>query len=62
MDLKNESMIHLKIGYVPQYINIEKNSPMSVYDLFAGYKQLPGFPKEKQEGKSYGRRKAVKHI
>ena len=37
MDLKNESRIDLKIGYVPQYINIEKNSPMSVYDLFAGY-------------------------
>jgi ABC-type Mn2+/Zn2+ transport system ATPase subunit len=36
-DLKNESMENLKIGYVPQYINLEKNTPMSVYDLFASY-------------------------
>lgn len=37
MDLKNKTIGELKIGYVPQYINIEKNTPMSVYDLFAGY-------------------------
>ena len=36
-DLKNSRMENLKIGYVPQYINMEKNTPMSVYDLFAGY-------------------------
>jgi zinc transport system ATP-binding protein len=36
-DLKNNSLQHLNIGYVPQHINIEKNTPMSVYDLFAGY-------------------------
>jgi zinc transport system ATP-binding protein len=36
-DLKNQTMANLKIGYVPQYINMEKNTPMSVYDLFAGY-------------------------
>jgi zinc transport system ATP-binding protein len=30
-------MENLKIGYVPQYVNMEKNTPMSVYDLFAGY-------------------------
>ena len=36
-DLKNQSMEHLSIGYVPQYLNMEKNTPMSVYDLFAGY-------------------------
>lgn len=36
-DLKNQSLEHLKIGYVPQYINLEKNNPMSVYDLFASY-------------------------
>lgn len=37
MDLKDKSVENLKIGYVPQYVNIEKNTPMSVYDLFAGY-------------------------
>ena len=36
-DLKNNRLESLKIGYVPQYINMEKNTPMSVYDLFAGY-------------------------
>jgi zinc transport system ATP-binding protein len=36
-DLRNQTVEDLKIGYVPQYINMEKNSPMSVYDLFAGY-------------------------
>ncbi|MGB4658858.1 MAG: ATP-binding cassette domain-containing protein, partial [Mobilitalea sp.] len=28
---------NLQIGYVPQHINMERNTPMSVYDLFAGY-------------------------
>lgn len=37
MDLKNQKLQDLKIGYVPQLINMEKNTPMSVYDLFAGY-------------------------
>lgn len=37
MDLRDETMKDLRIGYVPQYVNIEKNTPMSVYDLFAGY-------------------------
>jgi zinc transport system ATP-binding protein len=37
MDLKNETFQNLKIGYVPQYINVEKNTPISVYDLFASY-------------------------
>ena len=36
-DLKNQTMEHLRIGYVPQYINMEKNTPMSVYDLFAAF-------------------------
>lgn len=29
---------HLQIGYVPQKINIEKNTPMDVYDLIAGFR------------------------
>ncbi|HKL80270.1 MAG TPA: metal ABC transporter ATP-binding protein [Mobilitalea sp.] len=36
-DLKHQTMADLRIGYVPQYINMEKNTPMSVYDLFAGF-------------------------
>lgn len=36
-DLKNQTMENLRVGYVPQYLNMEKNTPMSVYDLFASY-------------------------
>ena len=36
-DLKYEKAQDLKIGYVPQHFNIEKNTPVSVYDMFAGY-------------------------
>jgi len=35
--MKNNAMANLKVGYVPQHLNIERNTPMSVYDLFAGY-------------------------
>lgn len=34
---KNGIMSTLKIGYVPQTVNIEKNTPVSVYDLIASY-------------------------
>lgn len=36
-NLKNQSFENLQIGYVPQHLNLEKNTPMSVYDLFASY-------------------------
>lgn len=36
-DTKNGKMKELKIGYVPQSINIEKNTPLSVYDLITSY-------------------------
>lgn len=36
-DTKDGKMQKLKIGYVPQSINIEKNTPISVYDLIASY-------------------------
>lgn len=36
-DTKNNEIRDLKIGYVPQHLNIEKNTPISVYDLFASY-------------------------
>ena len=34
----------MRIGYVPQHLNISKNTPTSVYDLFAGYiSRIPVF-------------------
>ena len=36
-DIKDGEFKKLKIGYVPQALNIEKNTPTSVYDLFASY-------------------------
>jgi len=36
-DMKENKVRKLKIGYVPQHLNIKKDAPVSVYDLFAGY-------------------------
>lgn len=36
-DIRLNKVLDMKIGYVPQHINIEKNTPASVYDLFASY-------------------------
>lgn len=36
-DKANTSMSKLKIGYVPQSINIDRSTPMSVYDLFQSF-------------------------
>lgn len=36
-DLKDNSLKKLTIGYVPQQLNIDKNAPVSVYDLVAAY-------------------------
>lgn len=36
-DIKNDAFGKLKIGYVPQYLNVDKNTPTSVYDLFASF-------------------------
>ena len=49
-DTKNGKMKDLKIGYVPQSINIEKNTPLSVYDLIASFQyHYPVFlPKNKK--------------
>lgn len=52
-DLRNKAAADLKIGYVPQHLNIEKNTPTSVYDLFASYiSNIPVFlirPKKLKE-------------
>lgn len=49
-DTKNGEIKDLKIGYVPQSVNIEKNMPLSVYDLIASYEyHYPVFlPKNKR--------------
>ena len=51
-DTKDGHMAKLKIGYVPQSVNIEKNTPVSVYDLIASYRyNYPVFlPKSKKIG------------
>lgn len=36
-DVENGIMQKLRIGYVPQSINIEKNNPVTVYDLITSY-------------------------
>lgn len=36
-NMKNNRSEKLRIGYVPQNINIAKNTPTSVYDLFASF-------------------------
>lgn len=36
-DTKNNTISRLKVGYVPQKLDIDPNSPISVYDLMAGY-------------------------
>ena len=37
MDTKENVSRHLRMGYVPQSINIEKHMPTTVYDLFASF-------------------------
>lgn len=34
---KKQTLDKIKIGYVPQHLNIQKNTPTSVYDLFASF-------------------------
>ena len=37
MDTKENIARKLKVGYVPQSINVERHMPTTVYDLFAAY-------------------------
>lgn len=50
-DHGNQNIQNLKIGYVPQSLNIDRNTPTSVYDLIAGFtaKRPLFFPKSKGE-------------
>jgi len=46
----NGTMQGLKIGYVPQAINIDRNTPLSVYDLFQAFTgKLPILIRSKKE-------------
>ena len=47
---ENGVMSNLRIGYVPQTVNIENTTPLSVYDLFVSYTEmLPVIFKTKKE-------------
>lgn len=49
-DHEDGNMQKLKIGYVPQSINIDKNTPISVYDLIAGFDtRVPVFFKKSKK-------------
>ncbi|HHT97389.1 MAG TPA: metal ABC transporter ATP-binding protein [Clostridiales bacterium] len=36
-NLKNNQIEKMTIGYVPQHLKLDRNTPISVYDLFASY-------------------------
>lgn len=49
-DREDGRLQKLKIGYVPQNINIEKHTPVSVYDLIAGFQsRFPVFLHKKKQ-------------
>lgn len=49
-DIENGRIRKLKIGYVPQSMNIEKDTPLSVYDLIASYQyRFPVFLKKSKK-------------
>lgn len=49
-DRENGKIQKLKIGYVPQSVNIEKSTPLSVYDLIASYQvRFPVFLKKSRK-------------
>lgn len=49
-DIKSNTFKDLKIGYVPQSLNIDKNTPTSVYDLIASYQShVPVFFKKSKK-------------
>ena len=49
-DRENGHMQKMKIGYVPQTLNIEKKTPISVYDMIASYQsRYPVFWKKSKK-------------
>ena len=52
-DLKEKINKKIKIGYVPQKINIERDAPITVYDMFTSYiSNKPVFIKKDKEAYS----------
>lgn len=50
MDMKEKVAKKIKIGYVPQHLNIEKHMPTTVYDLFAScISHIPVFCKKDKQ-------------
>lgn len=59
-DSENGKMRKLKIGYVPQSLNIEKRTPLSVYDLIASYQgSAPIFLYKKKDSMKKSKRYSV---
>lgn len=57
MDIKSKLTKKIKIGYVPQSINVEKNMPTTVYDMFAScISKVPVYLKK--DNKAYNEIKA----
>lgn len=53
-DRENGHIQKLRIGYVPQNLNIEKSTPVSVYDMIASYQS--NWPVFLYKSKSYIRK------
>lgn len=49
-NMKDNKIEKLRVGYVPQHLKLDKNAPISVYDLFASYiSDKPVFLYKKKE-------------
>lgn len=49
-DIENGRIQRIRIGYVPQSLNIEKHTPVSVYDMMACYQsRFPVFLKKRKK-------------
>ncbi len=69
-DMKENKNKKIKIGYVPQNLNVERNMPTSVYDMFASYisdkpvffrKNKDLYEKIKENLKIFGAEKLIDH-
>ena len=69
-DIKENKNKKIKIGYVPQNLNVERNMPTSVYDMFASYisdkpvffrKNKDLYEKIKENLKIFGAEKLIDH-
>ena len=70
IDVKENKSKKIKIGYVPQNLNIERNMPTTVYDMFASYisnkpvffsKNKELYKKIKENLKIFGAEKLIDH-